>query len=61
MNNASQDPIMSHLVENPVSSEILYTIGSSATLAVRCYIVPYAENVMATWVMLAVKWRAANQ
>ncbi|CEO94544.1 hypothetical protein PBRA_000329, partial [Plasmodiophora brassicae] len=51
--------ILAHLLQSKVAVDILRTMSSFVHFALRVHIVPYAENVAATWVILGVKWRTS--
>ena len=49
--------ILQGMMRNQICADILSTVGDSVRFGLRCKIFPYAEDICAVWVMLAVRFQ----
>jgi centrosomal protein CEP76 len=57
LNHTAPKRILSACMRHRSFVEILECVGDKVKFGIRCMIVPYPEDVLAVWVMLAVKFR----
>ena len=55
--HASPSRIVAALLRNPVAQDILATLGHDIAFALRVCITAYAEDTLAVWVLLAVRYQ----
>ena len=50
--------ILQGMMRNSICADILSTVGDSVRFGLRCKVFPYAEDICAVWVMVAVRFQA---